>query len=510
MANLSESPRPRGAFPPAFGWIPILVGLATVTVASVVAFVPQYATRQIASVTQNPGGGGLGAPVAGATPIPGTQGHTVPGSDQGQGGSKNDAGHSTGSGGGCQAQYQTATDIGVSAHRIDIATTDVTTGVGSSFLGEAVEGMKAAIARVNQSGGICGRTVVLHSVNDGWSGPQGADDISKFIGGNNIFALVGEPDSEGLNAAETAGTIDRAGIPVVGTDGMLAAQYSDPWIWPVAASTVTNMHIAAQYAVKALHASHVGIVYDNRYKFGLEGAGAFKAEIQRLSGSSLRMGDDCSSAFCGIDPDATDYSSSVQLFNGACGTANGAKPCDLVVMLLEPLPMQNWMKDESSGGSTWYHTLMGGEPLFDDNLASNCGQACASMIVWTGYKPDIPPFDGATPVYTYAHDLRLECPSCDPHNEFSEGAYLGTQLFIAACEKVGSNLTRTALRQVLDSATFDLGLSGPLRYGTSLPHLANTQMAAFSANTSGTFNGWNYLSTGFVTDPHPGQDMSAQ
>jgi ABC-type branched-subunit amino acid transport system substrate-binding protein len=369
--------------------------------------------------------------------------------------------------------------------------------------------MKAAISRVNSAGGICGRTVLLDSVNDGWDGPTGSSDIAKFIGSGNVFALVGEPDSEGLDAAVRALSIDHAGIPVVGTDGMLRSQYNDPWVWPVAASTVTNMHIIAQYALQH-GAKRVGIVFDDKYKFGLEGAGAFKAEVERLNHGTLGMGSDCSSGFCGVSPDSTDYSTSVQAFNRSCTAQSGHDKCDIVVMLLEPQPMETWMKDEENCSCTWYGTLMGGEPLFDDNLAGTCGQDCANMTVWTGYKPDVQPFDGETPVYTYAHDLASVCPSCDPHNEFTEGAYLGTELFIAACQKVGSNLTRLTLQQELNTDTFDLGLSQPLHYGAGLPHLANTQMAAFRDNASGTFNGWSYLSTGFVKDPHPGADLQGQ
>jgi hypothetical protein len=129
------------------------------------------------------------------------------------------------------------------------------------------------------------------------------------------------------------------------------------------------------------------------------------------------------------------------------------------------------------------------------------------MVVWSGYKPDIQPFDAETPVYTYANALKAECSTCDPHNEFTEGAYLGTELFIMACQRVGAELTRTALRQELNTDTFDMGLSLPLHYGTGLPHLANVSMVAYRDNATGTFNGWSYMQTGFVRDPSPGQDL---
>jgi ABC-type branched-subunit amino acid transport system substrate-binding protein len=490
------------------------VALTVVTVASLVAFVPQYGNHSIVVSSKNGTNDQLGPD---ATAVPGTnQGtqSTGPHRDSGRGGSGLGQGTTAGQGSSsadCQSGRNAgATDVGVTGTEIHIATTDVTTGIGRSFLGQAVDGIKAALEESNHVGGVCGRRVALDSVNDNWDRGPGAQDISGYINSGDVFALVGEPDSEGLDAATASGMIDRAGIPVVGTDGMLKSQYSDPWIWPVAASTVTNMHVAAQYAVKTLDAQHVAIVYDSVYKFGKEGAAAFVSELQRLKGGGtlgIDSSKQCAGGYCGIDPSTDDYSTPIHDLNAYCG----GKGCDLVVMLLEPKPMGDWMKGEESCSCTWYTTLMGGEPLFDDNFASNtCGQDCAGMIVWSGYKPDIQPFDGETPVATYANALKAVCPSCDPHNEFTEGAYLGTKLFLTACQKVGANLTRGALRTELDSDVFDLGLSLPLRYGTGLPHQANVSMVAYRDNATGTFNGWSYMNTGYVPDPAPGTDLSGQ
>ncbi len=500
--------RRSGGFPPPFGWIPLGIALAVVTVASVAAFVPQYGTHQVIGVSSNGDPNNPNNVVDSSPGATASSGRNVfiPGVTAAPG--PNNPNNRTGAADCVHGKNAGSTDTGVTATSIHIATTDVTTGIGSGFLGQAVEGMKGAIDQVNRAGGICGRKIALDSLNDGWDGPTGANDISGYINRGDVFALVGEPDSEGLDAAVRAGTIDHAGMPVVGTDGMLASQYNDPWIWPVAASTVTNMHIMAQYAKTQSHARKVGIVFDSVYKFGKEGAKAFKAQVQRANGgSTLQMGDTCATGYCGVSPSSTDYSSQIHDFNQYCA---GAQKCDVVVMLLEPQPMETWMKGEDNCQCSWYSTLMGGEPLFDDNFAGNCGQACAGMVVWSGYKPDLQPFDGETPVYTFAHALQAACSTCDQHNEFTEGAYLGAEMFIAACQKIGSNLTRATLRQELDSDTFDLGLSTPLHYGTGLPHQANTSMTAYSDNASGTFNGWSYLSTGFLPDPAPGQDLQSQ
>lgn len=162
-----------------------------------------------------------------------------------------------------------------------------------------------------------------------------------------------------------------------------------------------------------------------------------------------------------------------------------------------------------SGKTSWYKYLFGGEPLFDDNLGDNCG-GCANMTVWTGYHAAVQPFQSESKVQGYVNALHAVCSSCDAHNEFTEGAFIGAQLFIAGLTQVAAQnepLTRTNLQAALNAITFDDGLvSQPLRYNTSL-HLANIGMTAFSDNYSGSFNGWNYKGGGFVADPAPGSDM---
>ena len=497
----------RGAFPPPVGWIPAIIGLLALLALSAFAIAPQYVNGKTS--TQVIGQTGTaGNDVAGTQGGPSSQGGgqtttTTGPAQKGSAGITCAGGHNGG-----------ATDAGVTATELHVASTIVDTGIGSGFLGEAASGMQAAVNEVNSSGGLCGRHVSLSTINTGWVQAQGNNDISSYINSGSVFALVGEPDSEGLAGALSTGTIDRAGIPVVGTDGMLKDQYSDPWVWPVAASTVTNMHIIADYAVKKLGAKSFGIVYDTKYRFGSEGAKAFDNEVFRLTGQHIpgydKDGCPDGSRFCGISADQTSDSDSIVAFNKGCTPA-----CDAVVMLLEPAPMSTWMSGESSykqaGKATWYKQLFGGEPLFDDKFAQQCAAECGGMTVWTGYHAAIQPFDAEAPVYTYSQSLKAACPSCDPHNEFTQGAYLGTRLFIEAVKRLqnhGLPLTRANLRDELNADSFDLGLaSGPLHYGNGFPREANAGMAAFADNASGSFNGWNYLATQFLPDPARGQDF---
>ncbi|MGI8609333.1 MAG: ABC transporter substrate-binding protein [Candidatus Dormibacteria bacterium] len=502
------------AFPPGYGWVALTVAVVAALIMSAVAVVPNFGERVVAvngpSGSANGGtsttqGGPASGTTNGTTGTSGTSGTSGGAATSGglAGGAATSGGLAGGSGPGSPQGFQCApgrnggaTDAGISATEIHVASTIVTSGPGAGFLGEAADGMQAAINQVNNAGGICGRRVTITTINDGWNGPTGAGYINNFIQSKQVFALVGEPDSEGLDAAKKNGSIDNAGIPVVGTDGMLKSQYQDSWIWPVAASTVTNMHIIAKHAHDN-GAKKFGIVYDSLYKFGLEGAAAFKAEVGRVGGQAPGTG--CAQGFCGISPDQTDYSTSIQQFNSYCAA------CDAVVLLLEPQPAETWMRAEANvATSSWAKTLYGGEPLFDDQVGAACGDPCNHMIVWTGYKPAIQPFDDGA-VATYCQALRSVRPQDDCHNEFTEGAYIGTQLFIKAALLAGPNLTRANLKQALDTMTFQSGMASDMHWGSN--HLANLTMAAFGDNFSGSFNGWNYLQSGFLPDPAPGSDM---
>jgi ABC-type branched-subunit amino acid transport system substrate-binding protein len=503
------------SWPPGIGWLPVGVALIALLLVSTYSLMPQFGTRILGSV-----GGGSGAGGPATSDASGNNGTST--LHSGRAGSQ---GLSSGTGGrgsiSCApGKNGGATDTGVTATEIHIATTAVTSGIAKDFLGESVDGMLGAINRANSSGGVCGRRVVLDPgagdvVNTDWNRANGENAISNFIHSHKYFALVGEPDSEGLAGAIDGGRIDQlpgeAPIPVVGTDGMLTDQYHNEWVWPVAASTVSNMHIGVNYASQKLGAHKFGIVYDSNYKFGKEGAVAFAAQVSRVGGTGGTVDSNrtCGSAYCGFDPTANpSYSTMTNAFESYCGPNSPGGTCDVVMMLLEPGPMLQWMNAEG-GSHDWYKSLMGGEPLFDHRVGVDCG-SCGGLTVWTGFRPPSGSFSAEKAVADYAQSLPSQD---DPNNEFTEGAYLGTEMFIEACRRLGQQgipLTRVNLKHELDTDTFDLGLSIPLVYNSRLPHLSNIAMAGFKDNASGgagTFHAWVYENTGFLIDPAPGKEQ---
>ena len=388
-----------------------------------------------------------------------------------------------------------STDKGVSGGKIKLAATNVRSGVGSSFLGTSYIGMQAVVNRVNSTGGICGRLLDLRLVDDNWEAARGATYLQNFAKAD-YFALPVVPSSEGLTQAITNGTISGAGIPVVGSDGMLKEQYGDPWVWPVATSTVSTIRIMAKHAYDK-GARSFGIVFDQQYKFGREGASAFEQYVKQLPGATLK-------AFVGITPGRANYSGDANKFNNDCG----ADGCEFVAMLLDPTTANTYISSQvdKDGRRQGFGTLLtgGAQPLFNERFARDCGRACDGMLVWTGYNPPIGGLASKPSVAEYVNDVRSVDPGVDVNNQFLEGAYLGMKVFVAALEQVGPNLTRESLRDALNSMKFESDLSSPLSWSPK-QRFANQAAQAFQIVTaSNSFAGFAEAGTGFLKDPTPG------
>jgi ABC-type branched-subunit amino acid transport system substrate-binding protein len=379
-----------------------------------------------------------------------------------------------------------ATDIGVTADKIRLASTVVQSGPGASFLRDSPIAMQAVVRKINKAGGVCGRLLDLTLVDDGWDAGRGLGYIKTFIN-EKYFALPVVPSSEGLTAAIESGDIGSAGIPVVGTDGMLKQQYEDKWVWPVATATVSTMRIMAKYGYKK-GARCFGIVWDQKYRFGREGADAMRAFVKSQPGAKM-----C--ADVGIYPSQASYSSEIQQFNSSC-----AGKCDFVAWLLEPATALTWVAGNPQMGNLY---TSGAQTLFNEQFASNCGKKCNGMLVWTGYNPPIGNLAGLSDVGQYVNDVKTVSPTVDTTNQFCEGAYLGMTVFVEALKRVGPQLTRARLATVMNSQSFKNDIASMLRWTTGERH-ANKSAQAFSIVVAqGSFAGFKNEQTGFVPDPKP-------
>lgn len=399
------------------------------------------------------------------------------------------------------------TDRGVTATEIKLGATVVQSGIGSSFLGPVRKGMDAVKNQVNRAGGICGRQIKLELIDDGWDAQRGYGYIRSLVEGSKVFGLAVNPSSEGLRIASNEGFFSKTKTPVIGSDGMLNSQYVDPWVWPVAASTVSTMHIMAKDAYDRLHARNFSIVFDSQYHFGVEGAFAFNAAVKRLTGNDIPGyfnpggGGGCSGRFCAISAGKPSYATENRSFNTAC--FEQLPSCDFLALLLEPSEALTFTKE----GFTKQFVAGKGlaQTLFSESFAVSCGSTCNGATAWTGYLPPVGSLASKPPVAEYVNAVRSEDPSIDIYNQFLEGGYVGMKLLVESLRKTGPLVTRQGVANVLDSVDYDGGLTTKLSWRPG-NHYANFQMQPFIIQYQNGFNGFRSPGIGWVKDPWVGQD----
>lgn len=382
-----------------------------------------------------------------------------------------------------------STDTGVTGTEIKLATTVAESGIGAAFLGEVRFAMEAVKNKINSAGGICGRKLVIEYRDDGWNAQTGAQYLRNFIQ-SGIFAIPVGPSSEGLRIVIDSGDIDRAELPVVGTDGMLLDQYvkadgsPQPWVWSVAAATVSSARIMVQEAYKR-GARDFSIVFDKNYRFGVEAAEAFNDEVKRVTGKPVDGYNpqySCQENFCGIVAGQSSYSGDVARFQEG----------DYVALFLEPQTALAWMSDPNTDRPSLVEYGYGAaQPLFTKAFAANCQSKCDQMQVWTGFKPPIEQYKDEPAMRAYVEDLKRTKPDADEFNAFSQGGYVGMLLLVEALKVVGPDLTRERLKAALDAINLRSGLTlQPGLAYTPSQRYANRTMQAFTIQYKGTFGGW--------------------
>jgi len=393
---------------------------------------------------------------------------------------------------GCRASVDDPVSPGVEPTAIRIASTVTLDGPGAALLDQAPVGMRAIINKVNRSGGICGRRVELTTVNDSWDRDRGHTILRRFIE-EDYFALVGLPASDGLVAALELGEIDAAGIPVVGTPGMADAEFGSSWVWPVGTSTSAMMRIVAEHA-SVRGAWRFAVVRDAVHQFAHDGVAALRAQVARRGGLMATE--------ILIDPADSDLADEADKFELACGRF--ASRCDAVVLLLHPPTALAWRAANPHGtagrarpGGLTY----GAQTLFTDRFAGACARWCDGMVVWTAYHPSVAPLDDRAEIARFVGNIRAERTGADLRNQSVQQAYIGMTVFIEAARRCSPVLTRSCLRETLNSTMFTTGLAPPLRWHDRGRHANKWAQGYVIRASDGSFTHWEPLPGPSVRDP---------
>lgn len=135
-----------------------------------------------------------------------------------------------------------------------------TTG-GSAVLGEPMtHGIEMAVAEINESGGVLGRSLEISQVD---LGADDTDALNAFnrVTAENPAAVIGFPVSTQGFAVATQ--VDRTGIPVVmaGTNSRLAG--ASDWIFNMTSSDAITTTAAARFAVDSLGVDKVALLRES-------------------------------------------------------------------------------------------------------------------------------------------------------------------------------------------------------------------------------------------------------
>lgn len=320
-----------------------------------------------------------------------------------------------------------ATDRGVTATKVRLGATAVLNGPKSGLHTDALPAVKAVVGGVNRSGGICGRLLDVQVVNR-----PSSSAVAELA--DAVFAALGIPMVRGLAEAVRNGTLDRARTPfVVATDPIHHERVASPWLWELGPSSAALGRVAVDHAYRAVAARSFAVVYDARFRFGVEAVEAVHSYVGRLPGATVRTTQ-------GLDPDRPGYGPEIAAFNHACGD----RRCDVVLLALLPETAVKWWKGRPAAPAKQLAAL---PLLLSDRFADDCtflDPRCGvdDLLVWTGSTPPIGSFLENPDVDAYVREVGGASASADVRNPSVEAAYVAATVLVEALRRVGPNLTR--------------------------------------------------------------------
>lgn len=328
----------------------------------------------------------------------------------------------------------TASDVGVTAETITIGTVAPQT---PSFNHWGQEGLGGAVASINAGGGICGRELILETGSEfAWQGSRGLGQALDA----DLFALVGIHLSE---VDDAAAQIDEAQMLIIGTGGRAQLERTSPLVWSIGSSEDTIADILVDDAINEGAASFA-VVYDDRDAYAQRIAAAIEDEIATHDDASVSISQP-------LLPGRASYSSEIQQFNEACGAG-----CDAVIPLLNRQTFLTWMagrpRDATLRTSLW-------PELFSETVGRDCsGRGCDGVIVWSPFLAPAGSESEASALYR--DSVRSQSPTADLN---SMRTLLGFEAVLHAAYAMGQagpNPTRASVQSILDSESYDLGLTG--------------------------------------------------
>jgi ABC-type branched-subunit amino acid transport system substrate-binding protein len=323
-------------------------------------------------------------------------------------------------------QKQGATDVGITKDQIKLGTVNMHgMALGNVLVIPIVNGTKAAIASINDRGGVLGRRMSLTDCDDGpGEVARSKSCIKKLVGQDQIFALMGYSS---WASASVHDDLAEYRLPAIGVWAYSQTEWQDPYMFPTHMSMIHEAMAGAHWVVDVIHPKTYGLI-------------CLTSPEMQLACNNVQQIVDASGAKMVKRVDVSISEASMGAYVLAFRAAN---PEHIIHYVINPMTMIKFMTEASQQG---YYPPKGisGNHLATEVLGSLFGQWPVGRY-WTNTTYKLWGSEFMATMNKYAAGNR------GLNHHIVQAVYAGVLNFEHAAKEVGPNLTRQRLMAQLDN-----------------------------------------------------------
>jgi branched-chain amino acid transport system substrate-binding protein len=334
-------------------------------------------------------------------------------------------------------------ETGVTDARIKVGQSAVFTGPAKDFGVDYKAGIALVFDKINKNGGVQGRALELVSYDDVYEPSKTAENTTRLIDEDKVFALIGYVATGNLMAAMPIA--EKSGVPMfaplVGTTSFRTAH--NRYLFHVRASYETELRkIVGHLATLGIH--NIAVIYQN----SAFGKSNLETCLQIAQGLKVQV-----VASVPMEISASDA-------KAQSAALTKAKP-GAVVMIMAGQMVEVFLRDyRASGSAAPLYTISVG--ITDASGSAQRLQGGIEGLVTASIVPS--PQSSRIPIVADYRRDRSEAGAKIDSYTMLEG-YIAARVFVEGLKRAGRNLTRDGfIKAMEDMGTTKIG-DFPLQYG---------------------------------------------